>query len=187
MAWLSDAFQGKCSDHRRRQDWGKLTNCGCASLRPKSAVCLFRQWGLSESQGAHRKYPQKKRSETGRRATGGICLQKADSAQAEGQKGKVWGCSVRGNLSRAEHYRKMAVKYHELGKFAKPAYLGDFYRGVAVRYVLMAQEISERAKREAECSAERCGSRTVECDDGHDRNFGQDRTPRVWAGKDSGE
>jgi hypothetical protein len=93
---------------------------------------------------------------------------------------------MRGNLSRAEHYRKLAVKYHELGKFARPAYLGDFYRGVAVRYVLMAQEISERAKREAECTAER-GSRTVECDDGHDRNFGQDRTPRVWAGKGSGE
>jgi hypothetical protein len=90
---------------------------------------------------------------------------------------------VRGNLSRAEHYRKLAVKYHELGKFARPAYLGDFYRGVAVRYVFMAQEISERAKKEAEFTAERCGSPTVECDDGQDRNVGQDRTPRVWAGE----
>jgi hypothetical protein len=60
---------------------------------------------------------------------------------------------VRGNSSRAEHYRKLAVKYHELGKFAQPSYLGDFYRGVAVRYVFMAQEASERAKREIELSA----------------------------------
>lgn len=55
---------------------------------------------------------------------------------------------MRGNSSRAEHYRKLAVKYHELGKHAQPAYLGDFYRGVAVRYGFMAQEASERAKRE---------------------------------------
>jgi hypothetical protein len=61
---------------------------------------------------------------------------------------------VRGNSSRAEHYRKLAVKYHELGKFAQPSYLGDFYRGVAVRYVFMAQEASERAKREMELNAE---------------------------------
>jgi hypothetical protein len=60
---------------------------------------------------------------------------------------------VRGNSSRAEHYRKLAVKYHELGKFAQPSYLGDFYRGVAVRYVFMAQEASERAKREIELNA----------------------------------
>ena len=60
---------------------------------------------------------------------------------------------MRGNSSRAEHYRKLAVKYHELGKFAQPSYLGDFYRGVAVRYVFMAQEASERAKREIELSA----------------------------------
>jgi hypothetical protein len=58
---------------------------------------------------------------------------------------------VRGNSSRAEHYRQLAVKYHELGKFAQPSY--DFYRGVAVRYVFMAQEASERAKREIELNA----------------------------------
>jgi hypothetical protein len=60
---------------------------------------------------------------------------------------------VRGNSSRAEHYRKLAVKYHELGRYAQPSYLGDFYRGVAVRYVFMAQEASERAKREIELNA----------------------------------
>src|SRR5579862_6749762 len=49
---------------------------------------------------------------------------------------------------RSEYYRKMAVKYHELAKFAEPPYLGDFYRGVAVRYVFMAQELSKQAERE---------------------------------------
>jgi hypothetical protein len=52
-------------------------------------------------------------------------------------------------LSRAEHYRKKAVKYHELAKVARPPYLGDFYRGVAVRYIFMAQEISKQGESEA--------------------------------------
>jgi hypothetical protein len=55
---------------------------------------------------------------------------------------------MRGPLSRAEHYRKLAVKYRELAKFAQPAYLGDFYRGIAVRYAFMAQEASERANKD---------------------------------------
>jgi hypothetical protein len=40
---------------------------------------------------------------------------------------------MRDPLSRAEQYRKLAVKYRELAKFAQLAYLGDFYRGTAVR------------------------------------------------------
>jgi hypothetical protein len=55
---------------------------------------------------------------------------------------------MRDPLSRAEHYRKLAVKYRELAKFAQPAYLGDFYRGIAVRYAFMAQEVSERANKD---------------------------------------
>jgi hypothetical protein len=47
---------------------------------------------------------------------------------------------MRDPLSKAEHYRKLAVKYRELAKFAQPTYLGDFYRGIAVRYAFMAQE-----------------------------------------------
>ena len=42
--------------------------------------------------------------------------------------------------SKADRYRKEAAKYHELAKFARPAYLGDFYRQVAVRYMFMAQD-----------------------------------------------
>ena len=57
-------------------------------------------------------------------------------------------------LRRAEHYRKQAETYHELAKFAEPAYLGDFYRGVAVRYVFMSQEISKQAEKEAGSVAE---------------------------------
>jgi hypothetical protein len=58
------------------------------------------------------------------------------------------GGDMRDPLSRAEHYTKLAVKYRDLAKFAQPAYLGDFYRSVAVRYVFMAQEVSERANKE---------------------------------------
>jgi hypothetical protein len=49
-------------------------------------------------------------------------------------------------LRRSEHYREKAAKYHELAKSARPAYLGDFYRGVAVRYGFMARELSQQAE-----------------------------------------
>jgi hypothetical protein len=55
---------------------------------------------------------------------------------------------MRDPSSRAEHYRELAVKYRELAKFAQPAYLGDFYRRIAVRYAFMAQELSERANKD---------------------------------------
>jgi hypothetical protein len=55
---------------------------------------------------------------------------------------------MRDPLSKAEHYQKLAVKYRELAKFAQPAYLGDFYRGIAVRYAFMAQEASQRANKD---------------------------------------
>jgi hypothetical protein len=42
-------------------------------------------------------------------------------------------------LRKADLYRKKAVKYRELASGANPAYLGDFYRGVAVRYLFMAE------------------------------------------------
>jgi hypothetical protein len=60
--------------------------------------------------------------------------------------------------SKAEHYKKLAHRYHELAKVAQPAYLGDFYRGVAVRYVFMAQEVSKRAEKEVARTAADCGS-----------------------------
>ena len=62
--------------------------------------------------------------------------------------------------SKAEHFRKLAAKNHELAKFAQPIYLGDFYRGVAVRYAFMAQEALERARKEVGSAAVGTGSAT---------------------------
>jgi hypothetical protein len=54
-------------------------------------------------------------------------------------------------LSKAERYRQEAAKCHERAKFAQPAYLGDFFRQVAVRYMFMAQEaLIKRATRRGE-------------------------------------
>jgi hypothetical protein len=50
-------------------------------------------------------------------------------------------------MRRSEHYREKAAKYHELAKRAHPPYLGEFYRGIAVRYVFMAQELSQQAEK----------------------------------------
>jgi hypothetical protein len=85
------------------------------------------------------------------------------------RRGRLGG-SVRTNLSRAERYQELAVKYHELGKFARPPYLGDFYRGVAVRYVLMAQEAAERARRQGELGTEQTELPAVNYSPAHERN-----------------
>jgi hypothetical protein len=47
---------------------------------------------------------------------------------------------------RADHYRKEAVKCHELAKHAQPAFLGDFYRRIAVRYMFMAEDLLNEAR-----------------------------------------
>jgi hypothetical protein len=44
--------------------------------------------------------------------------------------------------SKAERYREEAVKCHELVKAASPAYLDDFYRRIAVRYLFIAEDVS---------------------------------------------
>lgn len=90
-------------------------------------------------------------------------------------------------LSRAEHYRKKAVKYHELAKSARPPYLGDFYRGVAVRYIFMAQEISKQGENEAgldtELSSAAETSPATECDGEDASQVAQDLDLlAVWAG-----
>jgi hypothetical protein len=48
---------------------------------------------------------------------------------------------MQGAVGKAERYRKEASKYAELAKHAQPAYLGEIYRKVAVRYVFMAEEL----------------------------------------------
>jgi hypothetical protein len=42
-------------------------------------------------------------------------------------------------LSKADRYRKEAVKYYELAKSASPGFLRDCYRSVAVRYLIIAE------------------------------------------------
>jgi hypothetical protein len=37
-------------------------------------------------------------------------------------------------IKRSEHYHEKAAKYYELANRAQPPYLGEFYRGIAVRY-----------------------------------------------------
>lgn len=59
--------------------------------------------------------------------------------------------------NRADHYRKEAAKCHELAKFACLSYLGDFYRGIAVRYLFMAEELSREAGRRCEVVSDQGG------------------------------
>jgi hypothetical protein len=58
-------------------------------------------------------------------------------------------------LTRADHYRKEAAKYHELAKFARPAYLGDFYRRIASRYLVMAEDVLRCRNEEVRSKAAR--------------------------------
>ena len=66
---------------------------------------------------------------------------------------------MRNPLARAEHYRKEAAKCHELAKYARPAYLGDFYRRVAMRYLSMAQDILRQARERGDIVPEPTGRR----------------------------
>ena len=68
---------------------------------------------------------------------------------------------MQNSLRRSEHYREEAAKYHELAKFARPAYLGDFYRRVASRYLVMAEDISRWPQRRGEAVSEQTISPTA--------------------------
>jgi hypothetical protein len=65
-----------------------------------------------------------------------------------------------GPVKRSEHYREKAAKYHELAKRAQPPYLGEFYRGIAVRYVFMARELSQQAEKELKPTRQRVDATT---------------------------
>jgi hypothetical protein len=60
-------------------------------------------------------------------------------------------------LDRADHYRKKAMECGELAKYARPAYMGDFYRRIAMRYVFMAEEILKVARARGEIANEADG------------------------------
>jgi hypothetical protein len=51
---------------------------------------------------------------------------------------------------RVERYRSAANKYADLAKHAQPDYLADMYRKVAVRYVLMAEDLLKWSERRRE-------------------------------------
>jgi hypothetical protein len=57
-------------------------------------------------------------------------------------------------LDRADHYRKKATECGELAKYAQPAFLGDFYRRIAMRYAFMAEEILKEARARGEIANE---------------------------------
>lgn len=50
---------------------------------------------------------------------------------------------MRDTESKVKHYRNEANRYAELAKGASPAFLGEIYRKVAVRYVFMAEELQK--------------------------------------------
>jgi hypothetical protein len=52
---------------------------------------------------------------------------------------------VQNPFDRSDYYRRKAAGYYELA-IARPPFLEDFYRRVAVRYMLMAEEILNEAR-----------------------------------------
>jgi hypothetical protein len=60
-------------------------------------------------------------------------------------------------VSKAERYRKEANKYGDLAKIVEPAYLGNVYRKVALRYVFMAEDLLRRAEAAGTLSRNRSG------------------------------
>jgi hypothetical protein len=60
------------------------------------------------------------------------------------------GCFHRPDaLSKAERYRRAANRYGEMAKQAEPGYLADVFRKIAMRYVLMAEDVLREAERRA--------------------------------------
>jgi len=89
---------------------------------------------------------------------------------------------VRDIRDKAEHFRNLAIKYHDMAKVAEPAYLGSFYRNVAVRYVFMAQEASARADRATTVPAQATDSTNDTNISLHERRVDQDLDLlAVWA------
>jgi hypothetical protein len=65
------------------------------------------------------------------------------------------GWAMQDPLDRADHYRKEAVKCHELAKCAQPAFLADFYRRIAVRYMFMAEDVLKDARAKGDVAPQR--------------------------------
>jgi hypothetical protein len=61
------------------------------------------------------------------------------------------------SASKAARYRREANKYGELAKHAEPGYLADVFRKVAVRYVVMADDVLSEAERRRGAGLDRNG------------------------------
>jgi hypothetical protein len=57
------------------------------------------------------------------------------------------GREMEQQLKRAEHYRQQANRYANLGKTGEPDFLRAFFRKIAVRYVLMAEDLERWTER----------------------------------------
>ncbi len=65
------------------------------------------------------------------------------------------GPAMQDPWDRADHYRNEAMKCHELAKHAELAYLGEFYRRVAVRYMFMAEDVLKDARAKGHAAPQR--------------------------------
>jgi hypothetical protein len=93
---------------------------------------------------------------------------------------------VRDIRDKAEHFRNLAIKYHDMAKVARPAYLGNFFQNVAVRYVFMSQEASARANKETSRTAQATGPTNGMNICLHERRAKQDlQLLSVWADENS--
>jgi hypothetical protein len=87
--------------------------------------------------------------------------------------------------SKAAHYRKEAVKCHELAKAAPYAFLADFYRRIAVRYLFMAEEELRQAGRNGDIAANQGESRAARQNGIHDATRVDLELLARWAGRDT--
>jgi hypothetical protein len=61
-----------------------------------------------------------------------------------------FGGKMQDPVSKAERYRREANKCAELAKSASPAFLGEIYQKIAVRYVFVAEELLRGPKRDVD-------------------------------------
>jgi hypothetical protein len=92
---------------------------------------------------------------------------------------------MRDPSNKAAHYRKEAVKCHELAKAAPYAFLADFYRRIAVRYLFMAEEELRQAEKNGDDVPDRGKSGAGKRNGIHDASRVDLELLARWAGRDT--
>jgi hypothetical protein len=87
--------------------------------------------------------------------------------------------------SKAAHYRKEAVKCHELAKAAPYGFLADFYRRIAVRYLFMAEEEVRQAEKNGDAAADQGKSQAARPNGIHGASRVDLELLARWAGRDT--